>query len=200
LGAGFRIAALDLELRGAGNMLGRQQHGHIESIGFDLYVQMLARAVAKLKGQEMVPDQRTTLNLGLDVRIPQEYIPSENLRLRTYKRVSTVATEEEKQDVRKELEDRFGQLPKSVENLLEFAMLKSMSERLHIASVERQGQKMAVRFHPETPLDPAVLVKVVRSRKGIRLDPSGVLWLELQKGEPLVTALRNVLLGLQGEG
>ncbi len=200
LGAGFRIAALDLELRGAGNMLGRQQHGHIESIGFDLYVQMLERAVAKLKGTESAPDQRTTINLGMDVRIPQEYIPSENLRLRTYKRVSTVATEEEKQDVRKELEDRFGQLPKSVENLLEFAMLKSMSERLHIASVERQGTKLAMRFHPETPLDPAVLVKVVRSRKGIRLDPSGILWLELQKGEPVATALRNVLLGLRGEG
>ncbi len=200
LGAGFRIAALDLELRGAGNMLGRQQHGHIESIGFDLYVQMLERAVAKLKGQDTVPEQRTTLNLGMDVRIPQEYIPSENLRLRTYKRVSSVATEEEKQDVRKELQDRFGQLPKSVENLLEFAMLKSMSERLHIASVERQGTKLAVRFHPETPIDPAVLVKVVRSRKGIRLDPSGILWLELQKGEMLAAALRNVLLGLRGEG
>ncbi len=199
LGAGFRIAALDLELRGAGNMLGRQQHGHIEAIGFDLYVQMLERAVAKLKGQESVPDQRTTLNLGMDVRIPQEYIPSENLRLRTYKRVSSVATEEEKQDVRKELEDRFGQLPKSVENLLEFAMLKSMSERLHIASVERQGSKLAVRFHPETPLDPAVLVKVVRSRKGIRLDPSGILWLELKKGEQVGSAFRNILQGLRGE-
>ncbi|HEY2120262.1 MAG TPA: transcription-repair coupling factor [Candidatus Acidoferrum sp.] len=200
LGAGFRIAALDLELRGAGNMLGRQQHGHIESIGFDLYVQMLERAVAKLKGIESAPEQRTTINLGMDVRIPQEYIPSENLRLRTYKRVSTVATEEEKQDVRKELEDRFGQLPKTVENLLEFAMLKSMSEQLHIASIERQGTKLAVRFHPETPLDPAVLVKVVRSRKGIRLDPSGILWMELQKSEPVATALRNVLLGLRGEG
>ena len=171
LGAGFRIAALDLELRGAGNMLGRQQHGHIEAIGFDLYVQMLERAVAKLKGTESAPEQRTTINLGMDVRIPQEYIPSENLRLRTYKRVSSVATEEEKQDVRKELEDRFGPLPKSVENLLEFAMLKSMSERLHIASIERQGTKLAVRFHPETQLDPAVLVKVVRSRKGISSTP-----------------------------
>ena len=199
LGAGFRIAALDLELRGAGNMLGRQQHGHIDAIGFDLYVQMLERAVAKLKGTESAPDQRTTINLGMDVRIPQEYIPSENLRLRTYKRVSTVATEEEKLDVRKELEDRFGQLPKTVENLLEFAMLKSMSEQLHIASIERQGNKLAVRFHPETPLDPAVLVQVVRSRKGIRLDPSGILWMELQKSEPVAVALRNVLLGLRGE-
>ena len=197
LGAGFRIAALDLELRGAGNMLGRQQHGHIEAIGFDLYVQMLERAVAKLKGQEAAPELRTTISLGMDLRIPQEYIPSENLRLRTYKRISSVASEDEKQDVRKELEDRFGQLPKSVENLLEFALLKSISERLHIASVERQGSKLALRFHPETPLDPATLVKVIRSRKGIRLDPSGILWLELQRGEPVATALRSVLLALR---
>jgi transcription-repair coupling factor (superfamily II helicase) len=200
LGAGFRIAALDLELRGAGNILGRQQHGHIEAIGFDLYVQMLERAVAKFKGEHTAPELRTTLSLGMDVRIPQEYIPSENLRLRTYKRISSVATEEEKQDVQKELEDRFGPLPKSVQNLLEFAELKSMSERIRIASVERQGSKIALRFHSEASLEPAAVVKVVRSRKGIKLDPSGVLWMELERGEPVVAALRNVLLGLRGEG
>ena len=199
LGAGFRIAALDLELRGAGNMLGRQQHGHIEAIGFDLYVQMLERAVAKLKGEESAPELRTTISLGLDVRIPPEYIPSENLRLRTYKRISSIGTEAEKQDVHKELADRFGNLPKSVENLLDFAMIKSLSERLRIAAVERQGNKVALRFHPETTLEPAAVVKVVRSRKGIKLDPSGVLWMELSKGEHVVGALRQVLAGLRGE-
>jgi transcription-repair coupling factor (superfamily II helicase) len=200
LGAGFRIAALDLELRGAGNMLGRQQHGHIEAIGFDMYCQMLERAVSKLKGEEVVPDLRTTLSLGFDVRIPQDYIPSENLRLRTYKRISTIATEEEKQDVRKELQDRFGAPPSSVENLLEYAVLKSMCERLRISAVERQGTRLAVRFHPETTLDPARLVTVVRSRAGIKLDPSGVLWMEVKRGESIPVALRNVLLGLHGQG
>jgi transcription-repair coupling factor (superfamily II helicase) len=199
LGAGFRIAALDLELRGAGNMLGRQQHGHIEAIGFDMYCQMLERAVAKLKGEQAAPDLRTTLSLGLDVRIPQDYIPSENLRLRTYKRISTISTEEEKQDVRKELEDRFGAPPSSVENLLDYAVLKSMCERLRISTVERQGSRIAVRFHPETTLDPARLVSVVRSRAGIKPDPSGVLWIELKRGEAVVGVLRNVLLGLQGQ-
>ena len=200
LGAGFRIAALDLELRGAGNMLGRQQHGHIEAVGFDIYTQMLERAVSKLKGEEAAPEMRTTLSLGLDVRIPQDYIPSENLRLRTYKRISSIKTDEEKSDVGKELEDRFGPLPVSVGNLLEYAALKSICERLRISTVERQANRLAVRFHPETPLDPATLVSVVRSREGIRLDPSGVLWMELQRGEPVAGALRNVLLGLQGQG
>ncbi|MGB8472969.1 MAG: transcription-repair coupling factor [Candidatus Acidiferrum sp.] len=199
LGAGFRIAALDLELRGAGNMLGRQQHGHIEAIGFDMYCQMLERAVSKLKGEESVPELRTTLSLGLDVRIPENYIPSENLRLRTYKRISSVASEDEKQDVRRELADRFGAPPSTVENLLEYAVLKSMCERLRISAVERQGSRVAIRFHAETTLDPATLVKVVRSRKGIKLDPSGVLWLETTRGESVPGALRNVLLGLQGQ-
>jgi transcription-repair coupling factor (superfamily II helicase) len=200
LGAGFRIAALDLELRGAGNMLGRQQHGHIEAVGFDIYTQMLERAVSKLKGEEAAPEMRTTLSLGLDVRIPQDYIPSENLRLRTYKRISSIKTDEEKADVAKELADRFGPLPTSVGNLLEYAALKSVCERLRISMVERQGNRVAVRFHPETPLDPAMLVQVVRSREGIRLDPSGVLWMETSRGESVVESLRNVLLGLQGQG
>jgi transcription-repair coupling factor (superfamily II helicase) len=199
LGAGFRIAALDLELRGAGNMLGRQQHGHIEAIGFDMYCQMLERAVSKLKGEESVPELRTTLSLGLDVRIPENYIPSENLRLRTYKRISSIASNEEKQDVHRELTDRFGAPPATVENLLEYAVLKSMCERLRISAVERQGNRIAIRFHAETPLDPATLVKVVRSRKGIKLDHSGVLWLETTRGESVPGALRNVLLGLQGQ-
>src|SRR5580692_11414883 len=199
LGAGFRIAALDLELRGAGNMLGRQQHGHIEAIGFDMYCQMLERAVSKLKGEESAVELRTTLSLGLDVRIPENYIPSENLRLRTYKRISSIGTAEEKQDVRRELADRFGKPPATVENLLEYAVLKSMCERLRISAVERQGNRIAIRFHAETTLDPATLVKVVRSRKGIKLDPSGVLWLETTRGESVPGALRNVLLGLQGQ-
>jgi transcription-repair coupling factor (superfamily II helicase) len=199
LGAGFRIAALDLELRGAGNMLGRQQHGHIEAIGFDMYCQMLERAVSKLKGEESAPELRTTLSLGLDVRIPENYIPSENLRLRTYKRISSIGSQEEKQDVQRELTDRFGAPPATVENLLEYAVLKSMCERLRISAIERQGNRIAIRFHAETPLDPATLVKVVRSRKGIKLDPSGVLWLETMRGEPVPGALRNVLLGLQGQ-
>jgi len=199
LGAGFRIAALDLELRGAGNMLGRQQHGHIEAIGFDMYCQMLERAVSKLKGEEVTPELRTTLSLGFDVRIPQDYIPSENLRLRTYKRISTIATDAEKLDVRRELEDRFGNPPASVENLLDYAVLKSMCERLRISSVERQGSRIAVRFHSETTLDPARLVTVVRSRAGIKLDPSGALWIETKRGESVPGVLRNVLLGLQGQ-
>jgi len=102
--------------------------------------------------------------------------------------------------VARELADRFGKLPASLENLLDYAVLKSICERLRISAVERQGSRLAIRFHPETPIDPAALVKVVRSREGIKLDPSGVLWMETMRGEAAPLALRNVLLALEARG
>ncbi len=198
LGAGFRIAALDLELRGAGNLLGRQQHGHINAIGFDLYCQMLERAVAGLKGEEGVPELRATLNLGLDIRIPPEYIPSENLRLRTYKRIAGITSESEREEVRRELADRFGPPPPAVGNLLDYAALKALCERLLVASVERRGAEVAIKFHPQTPLAPEQVVRVVGARRGLRLDPSGVLWMQLERERGGTTeSVRNVLLQLQ---
>jgi transcription-repair coupling factor (superfamily II helicase) len=198
LGAGFRIAALDLELRGAGNMLGREQHGHIEAIGFDLYCQMLERAVAERKGEVTRPELRTTINLGLDIRIPQEYIPGENLRLRTYKRIAGISSEEQRDEVQRELSDRFGQPPAAVGHLLDYALLKALSEKLLVASVERQGRRVAVKFHTQTPVRPELVVHVVKRQKGLRLDPSGVLWIELDHGRGNLTQeIRNVLLQLQ---
>ncbi len=111
LGAGFKIAALDLELRGAGNLLGGEQSGHIEAVGFELYTQMLDRAVREMKGEAAPDEAETQLNLGLNIRIPVDYIPEENQRLRMYKRVAGVETESRLNDVRAELEDRYGEPP-----------------------------------------------------------------------------------------
>ncbi len=198
LGAGFRIAALDLELRGAGNLLGREQHGHISAIGFDLYCQMLERAVANKKGEAPASELRATLNLGLDIRIPPEYIPSENLRLRTYKRIAGISGEEEREAVRRELEDRFGPPPAAVSNLLAYAVLKSVCERLQISSVERRGPEVAIKFHPTTPVSPERLVSLVRKRKGMKLDPSGVVSVTFERGiADVADAIRMVLLPLE---
>jgi transcription-repair coupling factor (superfamily II helicase) len=198
LGAGFRVAALDLELRGAGTLLGGQQHGHINAIGFDLYCQMLERAVASLKGEEARPEMRATINLGLDIRIPQEYIPSENLRLRTYKRIAGIAGETEREEVMRELEDRFGPPPPAVDNLLDYAVLKGLAERLLVSSVDRRGNEVAIKFHPETALPPEKLVDLVRSRKqGMRLDPAGTLWVRLERRGRVAETVRNVLLPLE---
>ena len=198
LGAGFRIAALDLELRGAGNLLGREQHGHIGAVGFDLYCQMLERAVAQRKGEAARPELRAALNLGLDIRIPPEYIESENLRLRIYKRIAGIASEAEREEVRRELKDRFGPLPPAVENLLEYSVLKALCEKMLVSSVERSGDRLAIKFYDETPVKPERVVKLIRAKKGMRLDPSGVLWIDVRHAEGgAVEAARNVLLQLQ---
>ncbi len=198
LGAGFRVAALDLELRGAGNLLGGQQHGHINAIGFDLYVQMLERAVSTLKGEEVKPEMRATINLGLDIRIPEEYIPNENLRLRTYKRIAGISGEAEREEVNNELTDRFGAPPPAVGNLLDYALLKGLAERILISSIERRANEVAIKFHPETPLSPENLVKFIRSQKeGLRLDPNGTLWMRLDRRGRVAEGVRNVLLPLE---
>ncbi len=198
LGAGFRIAALDLELRGAGNLLGREQHGHIAAIGFDLYTQMLERAVAAKKGESERPELRATLNLGMDIRIPPEYLPSESLRLRTYKRIAEIRNDDERETLRRELTDRFGPPPHAIDNLLDYAVLKSLAERLQISSIDRRGGEVTIKFYPTTSVSPERLVRLVRKGKGTKLDPSGVLTLSLDaKGKSIAESVRNVLLPLE---
>ena len=198
LGAGFRIAALDLELRGAGNLLGREQHGYIESVGFDMYCQMMERAVAQKKGEKVSDERRTTLNLGQEVRIPPEYIENENLRLRIYKRVAGVKSEAERDEVRRDLEDRFGPPPPAVNNLLDYALLKALAEKLLVASVDRRGDQVALKFYDDTPLGPESMVELIRRRRDLRLDPAGILWMKYKGTDGgAMGAVRNVLLQLQ---
>lgn len=201
LGAGFRIAALDLELRGAGNMLGREQHGHIESVGFDMYCQMLERAVSERKGEAVAPERRATINLGMDIRISPEYIENEGARLRVYKRIAGAETEQARDEILAELRDRFGPPPPPVENLLEYALLKALAEKSLVASIDRKGERVAIRWHEETPVKPEKLVKLIRARKDLRLDPAGTLWLEWKRQpQGIVQAVKNVLLQLDGRG
>jgi transcription-repair coupling factor (superfamily II helicase) len=198
LGAGFRIAALDLELRGAGNLLGREQHGHIEAVGFDMYCQMMERAVAERKGEAVTPERHASLNLGQEIRIPPEYIESENLRLRIYKRIAGVRSEAERVEVQRELQDRFGPPPPAVSNLLEYALLKAQAEKLSVASIDRRGDQVAIKFYDDTPLGPERLVRLIRNRRDMRLDPSGVLWVGWKANQGgAMAAVRNVLLQLQ---
>ena len=198
LGAGFRIAALDLELRGAGNMLGREQHGHIESVGFDMYCKMLERAVSERKGEAVQSERRATINLGMDIRISPEYIENESSRLRVYKRIAGVGDDKAREEVLAELRDRFGPPPDAVENLLDYALLKATAERLLVDSIDRRGQRVAIKWHEETPVKPERLVKMIRSRKDMRLDPAGTLWMEWKRQPAgIAETVRNVLLELQ---
>ena len=186
LGAGFKIAALDLELRGAGNMLGGQQSGHIEAVGFEMYSGMLEEAVSKIKG-ERVEDQPTTqLNLGIALRIDESYIPEENQRLRVYKRIAAAISEASVADVRTELTDRYGPLPESVAHLLEAAALRAECERLGISQVDRKRDQVHIRFAPDAGIDPSHLMRLVarNSKKGAQFTPQGILRFPLASVAP----------------
>jgi transcription-repair coupling factor (superfamily II helicase) len=177
LGAGFKIAALDLELRGAGNMLGGQLSGHIEAIGFEMYTSMLEQAVSELKGEDMPERPVTQLNLGISLRVDETYIPEENQRLRIYKKIAGAQDEATIADVRAELEDRYGALPESVQHLLNAAILRLTCERLGVAQVDRKRDQLHLRFTEKASIDPGRLMQLVakNAKKGAQFTPQGVL-------------------------
>jgi transcription-repair coupling factor (superfamily II helicase) len=179
LGAGFRIAALDLELRGAGNLLGGEQSGHINAVGFDLYTQMLERTVRELKGQPIEDDTSAAINLGVDIRIPEDFIYDMSQRLRTYKRISSSESDEELADIHAEIQDRYGPIPESVENLFEFARLRREASRLAVLSIDREGERLAVKFSEKAKIDPEKLIAMVSEGRAV-FTPSGVLRINLQ--------------------
>jgi transcription-repair coupling factor (superfamily II helicase) len=179
LGAGFKIAALDLELRGAGNLLGGEQHGHINSVGFDTYVRLLDETVRELKGEEIVPEIHSALNLGLDIRIPAEYISEENQRLRAYRQIASAATPESREKAEKELEDRYGALPVAVRNMLHYSALKTLAEQIGVEAIDRRASVLSIKFHKETRVDPARLMAIVSKTAGAQFTPAGVLVLPL---------------------
>ena len=179
LGAGFKIAALDLELRGAGNLLGGEQHGHINMVGFETYVRLLEQTVQELKGEEVLPEIHATINLGLDIRIAPDYITDEHQRLRTYKRIADAGTGEKVARILEELEDRYGKPPDAVHNLARFSLLKTLAEQAGIQQVDRHQGGVNVKFHPDSRVDPQRLMEVVQSVHGASFTPAGVLRLPL---------------------
>lgn len=177
LGAGFKIAALDLELRGAGNMLGGEQSGHIEAIGFELYTSMLEAAVKEMKGEGSEERPATQLNLGIALRIDESYVPEENQRLRLYKKIAGAASEAAVAEVRAEMEDRYGAPPDATVYLLEAAMLRLECERLGIAQVDRKRGELQIRFMEKAAIDPQHLMRLVarNAKRGAQFTPQGML-------------------------
>jgi transcription-repair coupling factor (superfamily II helicase) len=192
LGAGFKIAALDLELRGAGNLLGGEQHGHIEAVGFDMYVRMLEETVQELRGEEVPLEIHSTLNLGLDIRIPSEYIADEHQRLRAYKRIADIKSGEEAEKLSGELSDRYGPVPEAVQNLLEFSMLKTIAQKLGIESIDRRGSVLNLKFHEASKLDPSRLMNLVSHTAGAQFTPAGVLRLPVDMSAPAGALLAQI--------
>ena len=199
LGAGFRIAALDLELRGAGNLLGGEQSGHMEALGFDLYTQMLERTVAELRGEEVEDETSVTLNLGVDVAIPEEYISDMGQRLRTYKRVSSARDEATLTSIRTETEDRYGRIPASVDRLFAYARLRKLSEELGIVSIDKTPDGVAIKFNEKARISPEKLGEYVIGHEGAIFTPNGVLRLVLAEDQQdnVLDVVRDVLLQLR---
>jgi transcription-repair coupling factor (superfamily II helicase) len=177
LGAGFKIAALDLELRGAGNMLGGEQSGHIEAVGFELYTSMLEAAVKEMKGESAEERPTTQLNLGIALRIDESYVPEENQRLRLYKKIAGAKNEAAVNEVRAEMEDRYGPPPDATVYLLEASMLRLECERLGIAQIDRKRGELQIRFMENATVDPQHLMRLVakNAKRGAQFTPQGLL-------------------------
>jgi transcription-repair coupling factor (superfamily II helicase) len=180
LGSGFRVAALDLEIRGAGNLLGGEQSGHIEAVGFDMYMKLLEQTIKELKGEEIEDEVRANVNLRVDLRVDESYIPDMNQRLTVYRRMAAVRSAVELDKVMDEVRDRYGAPPESVLNLAEYASIRLLADRLRLESIDREGQLVVLKFRPDANLDPTWLFKVVQSRGDVVLHPPATLKLDLR--------------------
>jgi transcription-repair coupling factor (superfamily II helicase) len=190
LGAGFRLAALDLELRGAGNLLGGQQSGHLDALGFDLYTKMLERTIAEIRGDEIADEVNVSINLGVDVAIPKEYIVEASQRLRTYKRISSADSEEELATIHQEIEDRYGRIPGPVENLFLFGRLRKLAERMGIVSIDRVGGGLAIKLGENAKVLPAKLMEILETTEGANFSPAGILRISDVSENPLNVSIQ----------
>src|SRR5947208_1803620 len=168
LGAGFRIAAKDLEIRGSGNILGGEQSGQIAAVGFEMYTKLLEEAIRELKGEKIEEEVQTSMNLGVDIYIPQDYITDENLRMMFYKKIASATTEVRLDDIRNEMRDRFGALPSNVEALLHFVKVKYRAQQLGVVSIVREGARAIVKLTPQAKIDPNKLLQLIQENPNIK--------------------------------
>jgi transcription-repair coupling factor (superfamily II helicase) len=165
LGSGFKIAMRDLEIRGAGNLLGLSQHGHMEAVGYDLYCKMLNEAVQNLKGIHTAVDFATVIDLDVDAYIPAEYIVNETQKLDIYKRIAGIETIKERDDMKDELLDRFGNIPKAVDNLLRIALIRMAAHGLDMTEIKGKNERITFNFRPDAKIDPRKIPDFLKKHK-----------------------------------
>lgn len=174
LGSGFKIAMRDLEIRGAGNLLGAKQHGHMQAVGYDLYCKMLNEAVKNMKGISTIEDFNTTIDLDADAYIPPSYIVNEVQKLDIYKRIAGIDNEKECDDMREELLDRFGEIPKSAENLLRIALIRSNAHRLYMPEVKGKNEVIRFLMRVDAPIKVENIPLLLQAYNGkMTFDPKG---------------------------
>ena len=208
LGSGFKIAMRDLEIRGAGNLLGAEQHGHMEAVGYDLYCKMLNEAVKHLKGEMKEETFNTTMDLNVDAYIPDSYIPNEYQKLDIYKRVAAIENEEEMEDMLEELIDRFGDIPKKVETLLAVASLKAIAHSAYVTAVEQKGERFTFSMYEKAKVQPQKIPGLLEQFKGdltFKADAENPCFLyekksrnKKEKNTDVLAVVKNVLIGIKG--
>jgi transcription-repair coupling factor (superfamily II helicase) len=194
LGAGFRIAARDLEIRGAGNILGGEQSGQIAAVGFEMYTRLLEETIREMKGERIEEEVETSMNLGVDIYIPKNYIGDENLRMTFYKKIASAQTDQRLEDIRNELRDRFGAVPANIDNLLRFVRIKRYAQSLGVISIVREGARGVIKLSPQARVDPNKLLQMIQQNAQIKFSPNGVLSFPLkEQGAQVIDAIEELL-------
>jgi len=191
LGAGFRIAARDLEIRGAGNLLGAEQSGHITAVGIETYLKMLEETVREMKGEAVEEGPSATIDLPVAMAIPESYVRDANLRMEIYRRIA--AAEEPREELLEELQDRFGAPPAPVHTLVEVAELKRLAERLRVQGISSSRGRLTLRLRQDARVQPETLIGLVHDRPGATFSPTGVLTLPAPGGDETLRLAREIV-------
>ena len=194
LGAGFRLATYDLEIRGAGELLGKAQSGQIAEVGFEMYIRLLEEAIKELKGEKMEREIEPEINLNVSAYIPEEYIPDERQRLNIYKRIASVSSETDITGLKEEIKDRFGGIPVSVDNLFRIMGIKLLLKQTKITELNQKGSFIYMAFSNDTSVEPQKLLRLMnRNPKKFRLTPDSRFIASLEKGKEVWGEIRYVL-------
>ena len=200
-GSGFKIAMRDLEIRGAGNLLGAEQHGHMEAVGYDMYCRLLEEEVQSLKGAAPAEERfETTIDLNISAYLPDFYISNQEQRMELYKRIAGIRTEEEYYDMQEELEDRYGDLPKAAQCLLDIVLLKAEVHEIGITAITQKHGNILLEFREQPNIEPEKLMGLIASKKGKYLFTAGAkpyLTIKAEKGETELVMIKNFLEGLK---
>jgi transcription-repair coupling factor (superfamily II helicase) len=196
LGSGFKIALRDLEIRGTGNILGSEQHGHIIAVGYDMYCKLLEEAVQKLKGEEVEETVETRINLPIEAYLPDECVPDSRQKVALYKKIAALKTEVDRKELEEEMVDRYGKIPEPVQMLLEIADLKQLSQRLGIDGIVASGEGIKITFDKEKlGVEPRKLIQLVQQDQRISLSPPARIAISMRglEGKTLLLALKKIL-------
>jgi len=177
LGSGFRLAAKDLEIRGAGNFLGEKQHGFMEAVGFEYYMFLLDQTVKKLRG-EQIDIRKSRIDLKVNIRIPEAYIPQLSLRMDLYKRISSIEELSELDKIKEEIRDRYGSFSQSVMNLFDYGKIKFLAQKAGIETIDRMRNKIVLKFFEDSTADVLKLIGLVKKYSG-SMTPQGIVTLML---------------------